>query len=149
MGMIWDIIKAIPHVGVLLDKISVLDAKQAASDTEIAILKDTNREKDVQIKKLEKQVEVLTQEPDLHEIEIQIIKLLAQSSRTNEAAIQHSLNVPYAITVHHIARLKDRGYVCPVKVGATDFPDCALTKKGREFANENHLIEYPASVDEN
>src|SRR6266404_1333907 len=82
MGFVTDLLKEIPLSSVLKEKIAVIEAKYAASDTENAILKDDLRKLKAEITKLRKQVEELTHKDDLDDVERELIKLVASELET-------------------------------------------------------------------
>lgn len=56
-----------------------------------------------------------------------------------------SLGVIPGTARHHLEQLRERHFVTK-KSGRPD-DSYSLTKEGRTFASDNHLIEYPASPD--
>lgn len=143
MSLFDDIIKALPENTILRERLRVFIDENESLKTENAICKDSLREKDVKIAALQKVVDQFAHVDDLHEIEIQIITLLAKHIQVSEMDFSASLGVIPATARHHLEQLRERHFVA--KKSGMPCDSYALTKEGRAFASENHLIEYPAS----
>jgi len=112
MGLLTDILKEIPHTAVLQEKIATVEAKYAATETENAILKDDLREAKAEIVKLKKQVEELSHIDDINEVEIGILKDMAEIGVdyfTSENMANRYPMTPARFD-YHLQRLKDAGY---------------------------------------
>lgn len=132
-----DILKEVPLSLVLREKISALETENSLLKDENASLKDDLREARARITKLETQIESLAAKPALEDIEIQLVRILAERVAIEEPAVPHALNVSHSKAMHHLAQLKNHGYARPTK--GFPFPSWRLTEKGLAFANENNL----------
>jgi hypothetical protein len=116
MGLLTDILKEIPQAAVLKEKIADIEAKYAAADTEKAILKDDLREAKAEIAKLKMQVEELTHVDDLDEMELKLLRVIANSDygdAVKEFLVQAFSDRPpsKAQFDYHLKRLEDLHYV--------------------------------------
>ena len=80
MGLVDDILQGLPVNSLLREKVNQLNAEKAAVETELAILKDANRELAAENQKLKKQVEELShKDDDLDETEIKLLLVIANT----------------------------------------------------------------------
>jgi len=87
MSLLTDILKEIPISAILKEKITDIEAKYAAVDTENAILKDDLRHARDEIAELKNRIEALThKEQDLEDFEIDILLHVAQCHISNATA---------------------------------------------------------------
>jgi chromosome segregation ATPase len=137
MSIFDEILQGLPVNSLLREKVTDLHAEVDALRAKNASCKDDLREAKTQIAKLEKRIESLTNQPALEDIEIEIIKLLSKHIQIREPELPHLLDVSHAKIQHHLAQLKNFGYVRSRKV----FPFTAyrLTEKGLAYANEHQL----------
>jgi DNA-binding transcriptional ArsR family regulator len=142
MGLFDDILKGLPENAVLRDKVREAEAKNAAIETENAILKDDLREAQAENKRLKEQIQSLTHTDDLHEIQIKIIKLLAQKLPNCRAAfIAESLQAHPTEIEFHLGVLEKQGYVTSRRMRPTIGPYFYyLKQKGKEYAVKNNLL---------
>jgi predicted RNase H-like nuclease (RuvC/YqgF family) len=144
MGLLSDILKEIPQAAVLKEKIATIEAKYAASDTENSILKDDLREANAEITKLKRQVEELTHKPsELHDLEIQILRLLSLPNYTHDVeGLSAYLGEKPVRIEYHLGRLEHDDYVHgpPPAVMAGMKASYSLTHKGREYLVKNDLL---------
>ena len=141
MSLLTDILKEIPQAVVLKEKISDIEAKYAAADTENAILKDDLRKANAEITKLKKQIEDLTHKDDLDQAEIDILKRMADMGVDVFAMDRVQLEV--AMTPARlrllINRLREKGYAEYV-YGDDWGAHYAPTQKGLELLAAKDLI---------
>lgn len=136
MSLFDDIIKAIPENTNLRIRIGELKTKVDLLESENASFKDDLREKDVQIAALQKIIDQ-SAHLDLREIEIEIVRLLAQRLSILEPTLGTTLQVSQSKAMRHINELKARGLVS--KKHGLPFDSYVLTKEGLVFADEHHL----------
>ena len=137
MSLFDEILQGLPVNSLLREKVTDLRTEVENLRAENASCKDDLREAKVRISQLEKQIESLTAKPALEDVEIQLIRLLAERVAIDEPAVPHLLNVSHAKAMHHLAQLKSHGYARSKK--GFPFPSWMLTEKGLAFANENDL----------
>ncbi len=141
MGLLTDILKEIPQAAVLKEKITTIEAKYAASDTENAILKDDLREAKTEIAKLKKQVEELSHKDVLNETEREILRVVATSDGGDnlpEMCAQHLNNLNPRQAELYLVRLCDKKYLTRMGFNGDTF--YSLTDTGRAFVLENNLF---------
>ena len=142
MSLFDDLLKGLPINPLLREKITELEAKYAATETENSILKDDLREAKAEITKLKKQVEELTHKDDLTKLEILLLQLLTDPIVDHDAeALASGLNEHPTLIKYHLEKLKDAGYIrqSGIFIGGSPVP-YHLTQKGREFLVLNDLL---------
>lgn len=144
----FDFVKDIPHIAVLKEKITTLEAKTASAETENAILKDDLREAKIEIqnlkdenKRLKDEIDTLTQPTDLDETLVKILIYLGQPNRDNYAqSIAAALEVNPTRLAYYLGELEKQKYLSSVRPMRTRPTSYKLTQKGREFLVTNDLI---------
>jgi len=111
MGSLIDLLKEIPLAAILKEKITDIEAKYAAADTENAILKDDLRQCKAEIAKLKKQVDDLTHK-DLSETEIEILKYASENQPLDSGSnyLGKKLGVEPQRIEYYLGRLTSLGY---------------------------------------
>lgn len=142
MGSLVDLIKDIPHVAVLRDKVLNLEAQKAALETEIAILKDDLREAQAENKRLKQEIESLTHTDDLQEIEVKLLIRLASERRENYAQLlKTDLQLNQTRLDYLLQALTEKKYIYFYGLYMSSDPgEYHLTQKGREYLIKNNLI---------
>ena len=92
MSLLSDLLKETPLSVVLKEKVATIEAENAALKTENAILKDDLRQAKTQLTKLEKRVEELTNNPDLDETDVLLLREIALIDES-EASARHIANL--------------------------------------------------------
>jgi predicted RNase H-like nuclease (RuvC/YqgF family) len=141
MGWLFGLLKEIPLSAVLKEKITSIEAKHAAIDTENAILKDDLRHAKTEIAKLTKQVEQLShkEEPphvELDDTEIDLLKLIADLGYDNSTTEMIRLNrkqIPEQKLEYHLERLVQAGFILNVIYLPEAGWFFAMTQEGRTF----------------
>jgi DNA-binding transcriptional ArsR family regulator len=142
MSLLADILKEVPLSLVLREKISDLEAENAALKTEIAIVKDDLRQAKAQITEFEKQLERLAHhDVALDEAKTKILVAIAKESTVfNLGKLAASLQMEYVHFEYHLHYLLENGYVDARKPRPTSHKMWRLAQKGREYLIENNLI---------
>jgi chromosome segregation ATPase len=141
MSWIIDLLKEIPMTAVLKEKITTIEAKNAATETENAILKDDLREAKAEIQKLKNQVEELSHTDDLDQTAITILQLLAEHEQPYAESLEHALQMPLAKIKFYLGQLTDQGYIRSAKPRLTRPTEYHPTQKGLEFLHKNDLVK--------
>ena len=94
--------------------------------------------------KLEKQLGALNRiadkpRADLHEIEISMVKILAQQGNLAAGQIARALGIHHVKAEHYLQRLKDAGYV-DVSYFVGSPAEYSLGQKGNEYAVVNGIV---------
>jgi len=141
MGALFDLLKDIPHIAVLKEKITAFEDENAALKTENAILKDDLREAKAENKRLKEEIDSLTHKDDLDEISIKILVMLAeQKDHSYAQTLAHYLQLSMARVEFYLGELLKGRYISTARPRLTRPATHNLTQKGREFLIKNDLI---------
>lgn len=148
MGVIWDIVKEIPLSGVLKEKISDLDAKLGALETENTLLKGDLRKANILIetletenKQLQEQLNASTKPNNAVDDALDPIahKLIAELARHHGGdavpnyLIEGSVRGETAVVSYHLVDLKEKGYLESAGFDLRTGPRSRLTQKGKKY----------------
>lgn len=140
MGIFDDILKGLPANANLREKISEAEAKQAALETENAILKDDNRKLTLERQQLQDEINRLTHSADLDEIKIQTLAALAQHGQSlYKSDLQARLQLQRTHIDYHVQELIDQGYLKMYNPRPGRMRTYGLTQKGRDYVIKNNL----------
>lgn len=148
MGWVTDLLKEIPLSTILREKITVIEQKYAALETENAILKDDLRKAKANVVQLEGQVGNLNQEieklthvgDDLDEVEVALLRALTNPDVAYAEQLAGMVGSNLTRVEYHLQRLVDAGYATsPLGVvpGASRY---LLTHEGRECLIKRNSI---------
>jgi regulator of replication initiation timing len=141
MGLIDDIIKALPENSILREKVRNLDAENTSLKAEVASLKDNKRELLAENKKLKDEIERLTQEAGLDEKEIQVLAHVGKSTAPFDVdSVAHALQLNSVEVKYFVEKLRERGYVAPAGRMRGQPPQYRVDQKGREYIIKNGLL---------
>ncbi len=141
MGLLGDVLQEIPTNAVLREKVSVVEAKYAAIETENAILKDDLRKAQAEIQQLKDEVSRLTPTFDPDETELNILTFLARRDKAiskhelADALQLHSTKIDY-----YLHKLKEQDYLHASYFSKGRHPEYGLSQKGREFVIKKGLL---------
>ena len=141
MGLIDKILGGLPENSLLRAQNRDLTDKNAALETEVAILKDEKREAAAKITKLKKQIDDLAH-IELDAIDTQILLYIANAiySAPWAEVIAEQLNIHTQVAQFRLDRLENAYYI----YGSRDFETGAqvyeMADKGRAFLIEKNLI---------
>jgi regulator of replication initiation timing len=141
MGLIDDIIKALPENSILREKVRNLDAENISLKAEVASLKDDKRELIAENKKLKDEIERLTREEDLNDKEIKILSHVGKSTASfgvDDAA--RALQMNPAEVDYLVGKLRERGFVSLAGRMRGQPPQYRLEQKGKDYIFKNGLI---------
>ncbi len=143
MGLLTDIIKEIPHTAVLQEKITAVEAKYAATETENSILKDDLREAKAEIAKLKKQVEELSHKEDLDETELNLLLCIGKVDFGHAVAGVLQSNFFQDLSLervkYHLTRLEELGYARMTVIGRLG-GQYRVTQNGRKLLLDKNLL---------
>jgi predicted RNase H-like nuclease (RuvC/YqgF family) len=140
MSLLADILKEIPLSSVLREKISTIEAENAALQTENAILKDDVRQLKAENHRLKNEVEELTNPLELDEAKTQLLAMLVEHPSLNLYEFLHLLEIERVHLQYHLQELLTQGYVAKRRGPSfPHLPTYLLTQKGRKYVLENHL----------
>src|SRR5438094_2026256 len=112
MSIFDDILKGLPVNSLVREKVAELEAKYAATETENAILKDDLRNANLQIAKLEKQIEKFTHKDDLDETDVKILTSIADPNHGSSAdALARHLQLHVERLALHLDKLVQGEYL--------------------------------------
>jgi predicted nuclease with TOPRIM domain len=142
MGWLTDLLKELPISAVLKEKLDAEKAKHSEIEDENARLKDDLRHAKAQIKTLEARIVALTDADDLPEVEIEILKLLADHREVKKQVLAKKFQLHPQRLRLHFERLSGQGYISHVQArvstGTNDL--YFLEHKGREYLSRKNLI---------
>jgi regulator of replication initiation timing len=141
MGLVDDILQGLPVNPLLREQVSRLNAQKAAVETELAIVKDDNRQLQTENADLQKQIKELSHKDNINDVEIGILKDMADIGSANFTAenMAHRYPMTSARFGFHLQRLKDADLAaCPV--GDDMGWHWTPTQKGLELLVERDLI---------
>ncbi len=142
MSLLSDILKEVPLSSVLKEKITDLEAKNAALETEVAILKD-------ELRKAKQEIAVLRadiSERDKVSFEIDdtaqnILKLLAQHNvDIPEDYLANALQIHPTRLSYYLTEMETADYVHQSVYTDGTPSEYSLTQKGRKYALSNNLL---------
>jgi predicted nucleic acid-binding Zn-ribbon protein len=141
MGWLTDLLKEIPISAVLKEKLVAAESKHSEVEDENARLRDDLRHAKAQIKTLETRIAALTDVDDLTEVEIQILRLLADHRELKEESLCRKFQLHPQRLRLHFERLLREGYIShvetPVSTGIDDV--YFLEHNGREYLSRKNL----------
>jgi hypothetical protein len=140
MSLLSEILKEVPLSTVLKEKIADLEAKNAALETEIAILKDDLRQAQAENKRLKDQIQSLTHS-DLDEPLLIILTFLAkrEGDVVTDSDLASALKMNTTRARYYAGQLEEKSYVSAEHHSGV-ISLYTLTQKGREYAVKNNLI---------
>jgi predicted DNA-binding transcriptional regulator len=134
MGWITDLLKEVPLSAVLREKLETIEARVKTLEQENASLRSDNE----RMRKLQHAESA----SELSEAEINILKLLAQTTRfLDERQIGTALSISTTKCTYYLEKLRKAGYLRMPAVMTEG--DCMyqLRQNGREYLIANNLIE--------
>ena len=142
MGWITDLLKEIPQAAILKEKITAIEAKYEATETENAILKDDLREAKAHIQKLEKQIKELTHIEEMSELELKMLQRLANLDHghaISSVLLNFFPDLTLARIEYHLNRLDQLDCI---RGDVTDHlgTHYGVTQKGQKILLENGLL---------
>jgi predicted RNase H-like nuclease (RuvC/YqgF family) len=142
MSLLSDILKEVPLSSVLKEKIADLEAKNAALETEVAILKDelrkTKQENSVLRKNVDERDKVSF---EIDETAQSILKLLAQhSSEIPEDYLASALQIHPTRLSFYLTELETAGYVGHIAYISDAPSEYYLSQQGKKYALSNNLL---------
>jgi Fic family protein len=140
MGLVTDILKEIPQAVVLKEKLSTIEAKYAAADTENAVLKDDLRHAKAEITNLKKQIAELSR-TDLDETDKLILREVALAEPAESATagrVAQVLGLNPVMVELRLRRLSDTDYLEAFSIGGPDY--FILQPKSTDYLVKNNLI---------
>lgn len=142
MGWLTDLLKEIPLSAVLKEKLVAIEAKHSEVEDENARLKDDLRHANAEIKNLETRIAELTYADNLPEVEIEILKLLADNRELMREVLARKFNLHFQRLRYHFERLTSEGYISHTEVRLSTGVDDVyfLQHKGREYLSRTNLI---------
>jgi predicted nuclease with TOPRIM domain len=117
MGTFDELLKGLPINAVLREKLEAIEAKHAALETEVAILKDDKRRLETENQKLKEQIKILTHIDNLDPTQEKILLTLTNpDSEHDEKALCQHLNQNPARVKYHLNELTRINYIYGVSV---------------------------------
>ena len=146
MGIIWDIVKDLPTVGVLKEKILDLDAKLGALETENSILSGDLRKANIQIdnlteenKRIKEQLNPsIEQKEQLAEVAHEILMFFGRynDSIPNNVVTQQ-INGDATTITYHLTDLTERNYLENAASNRGEGGRRRLTQKGKKYVMDH------------
>ncbi|HKB65755.1 MAG TPA: hypothetical protein VKC61_07835 [Pyrinomonadaceae bacterium] len=140
MSLLTDLVKALPLLVVLREKVATLEAEVAALKDENASLKDDLRQAKEENRRLKDQIQEITHPVDLDEAKTQLLVILAERSMMYFESFEAMLETDRVHLEYHLQELVRQKYIALRRPSLTSIPYYSLTQKGRSYLLENHLV---------
>ena len=137
MGWLTDLFQDVPLSPELREKLAAVEAENDSLKTDNILLKDDLRQANAQVLRLEKRLDQYTHNPELDEIDVNILKEVALTSEPAASYLSAKLSIELGALDFRLEQLTETDYLSAWSIGGVE--RYSLRPKGREYLIRHNL----------